>query len=57
MRTLSMKNIIGILLLLSAVYSPIAAANCVTHTYIINGRMITCTTCCIDGGQCTTTCF
>lgn len=34
----------------------IAAANCVTNTYFINGRMTVCTTCCY-GGNCTTTCI
>lgn len=29
---------------------------CSTHTYFVNGRMVTCTTCC-TGGHCTTNCF
>ena len=32
-----------------------AFAACSTHTYILGGRVVTCTTCCF-GGQCTTTC-
>ena len=31
-------------------------AACTTHTIIQNGRMVTCTTCCV-GSSCTTTCF
>lgn len=31
-------------------------AACTTHTYTINGRMTTCTTCCYNG-NCTTTCY
>jgi hypothetical protein len=31
-------------------------AACNTHTYFINGRTVTCTTCCY-GGNCTTNCF
>jgi len=33
-----------------------AFASCTTHTYFINGKMITCTTCCF-GSNCTTNCF
>lgn len=29
---------------------------CTTHTYFLNGRMVTCTTCC-SFGNCTTNCF
>lgn len=31
-------------------------ASCTTHTYWVNGRVTTCTTCCY-GGNCTTNCF
>jgi hypothetical protein len=31
-------------------------ASCTTHTYIMNGRMVTCTTCCY-GSNCSTNCF
>jgi hypothetical protein len=31
-------------------------AACSTHTYMVNGKMMTCTTCC-NYGNCTTTCF
>jgi hypothetical protein len=31
-------------------------ASCTTHSYNMNGRFITCTTCCY-GGNCTTNCF
>ena len=33
-----------------------AYAACTTHTYMINGKMTTCTTCCFNG-NCTTTCY
>jgi hypothetical protein len=31
-------------------------ATCTTHSYTMNGRFVTCTTCCY-GGNCTTNCF
>jgi hypothetical protein len=31
-------------------------ASCTTHTYYVNGRYTTCTTCCY-GGSCSTNCF
>jgi hypothetical protein len=31
-------------------------AACTTHSYTMNGRFITCTTCCY-GSNCTTNCF
>ena len=31
-------------------------AACTTHTIMQNGRIVTCTTCCV-GSNCTTTCF
>jgi len=31
-------------------------ASCTTHTYFMNGRIVTCTTCCY-GGNCSTNCF
>jgi hypothetical protein len=33
-----------------------AWAQCSTHTYVMNGRMVTCTTCCY-GSNCSTNCF
>jgi hypothetical protein len=33
-----------------------AYAACTTHTYMVNGKMLTCTTCCYNG-NCTTSCF
>ena len=39
------------LLISTAVY-----ASCRTNTIIVNGKMMTCTTCCY-GGNCTTNCF
>lgn len=31
-------------------------AACTTHTIMSNGRIVSCTTCCV-GSNCTTTCF
>lgn len=39
-----------------AVAATAAWAACTTHTYIINGKVVTCTTCCY-GNNCTTNCF
>lgn len=37
--------------------SPVLAwASCTTHSYWINGKYVTCTTCCF-GSNCNTTCF
>lgn len=33
----------------------VAYAQCVTNTYMVNGRVTICTTCCY-GANCTTTC-
>lgn len=33
------------------------AQQCSTHTYMYNGKMVVCTTCCYYGGNCNTTCF
>lgn len=33
-----------------------AFASCTTHTYMLDGRFVTCTTCCY-GSNCNTTCF
>jgi hypothetical protein len=33
-----------------------AYAACTTHTYFVNGKYITCTTCCYNG-NCNTSCF
>jgi hypothetical protein len=49
-----MKKIaVGVLFSLVA---GVAYSACSTHTYMINGRMVTCTTCCF-GGNCNTNCF
>ena len=39
-----------------AVSPLVAVAACATHTYFVNGKMVTCTTCCY-GSNCTTNCF
>lgn len=33
-----------------------ALASCTYHTYTVNGRMVTCTTCCY-GNMCNTNCY
>lgn len=45
-----------ITLLAGMSFATAAWAACTTHTYIVNGRMVTCTTCCF-GNNCTTTCL
>ncbi len=47
------KLIAGVLL---SVVATVAYANCTTHSYFINGKYVTCTTCCY-GGNCNTNCF
>ena len=47
------KIVIGIYL---ATLATMTWASCNTHTYMMNGRMVTCTTCCF-GSNCTTTCL
>lgn len=49
-----MKLILATLALLAA--STAAYAACSTHSYFLNGRLVTCTTCC-TGSHCTTTCI
>lgn len=39
-----------------AIAPVLAWAACSTHTYFVNGKMVTCTTCCY-GQNCTTNCF
>lgn len=41
---------------LMAVAGSVYAA-CTTQTYFINGKYMTCTTCCDSFGNCNTTCF
>ena len=33
-----------------------ALANCETHSYLIDGKWVMCTTCCYPGSGCQTTC-
>ena len=35
----------------------VAYAGCTTNTTTYNGRMVTCTTCCMSNGNCNTNCF
>ena len=49
-----MKKIVAGLLGLS--FATAVYAQCTTHTYTVNGKMMTCTTCCYNG-NCTTNCF
>lgn len=48
------KAIIGAYLIVTSLT---VWAACSTHTYIVDGRYVTCTTCCYNSGNCTTTCF
>lgn len=48
------KALIGLFL---AATATAVWANCTTHTIMQNGRIVTCTTCCYAGGNCTTSCF
>ena len=48
-----MKKVIFASLML---FSAVVYAACTTHTYFVNGRMVTCTTCCV-GGYCNTNCY
>lgn len=47
------KAIVGIYL---ASLATMTWAACTTHSYNMNGRFVTCTTCCY-GNNCTTNCF
>ena len=49
-----MKKVIGLVL---AAASFGAFAQFYTHTYIVNNRVVTCTTTCVNGQNCTTSCF
>jgi hypothetical protein len=49
-----MKTILALAALLAA--TTVAYASCSTHTYFVNGKIVTCTTCC-NGPHCTTNCF
>lgn len=56
----SVKRIASIIALgtiLTIGYALPVWASCTTHTYTINGRFVTCQTCCYFGNQCHTTCF
>lgn len=50
-----MKKVIIGLVLVGA--SLTVYATCTTHTYTSGTRMVTCTTCCDDRGNCNTNCF
>jgi len=50
-----MKKIIAAIAL--SIFATAAYAACTTHTYMMNGRFVTCTVCCDTMGNCTTTCF
>jgi hypothetical protein len=52
-----MKKTLAILLATcAATYANVVYAACSTHTYTVNGKMMTCTTCCYNG-NCNTNCF
>lgn len=54
-----MKRLTMLLVALAIVFGSATSsyAACTTHTYFIDGRYITCTTCCYGYGNCSTTCF
>lgn len=49
-----MKYVIGILILLSG--ATVAYA-CNTYTYVVNGKVVTCTSCCYGNGNCQVNCY
>jgi hypothetical protein len=56
---MTMGKLIGIITLVLAIgwlTAGPAHASCTTHTYALNGRVVTCQTCCF-GTMCNTTCF
>lgn len=56
-RRIGMRKFIAAFLAVCAgAYANVAYAGCSTHTYTVNGKMVTCTTCCY-GNNCTTNCF
>lgn len=44
------------LVILALVFSNPVMASCTTSSYYLNGKLVTCTTCCHAGG-CTTNCI
>jgi len=48
------KILVGLVLL---VISATAYAACTTHTMSSGGRIVMCTTCCDNNGNCNTNCF
>jgi len=50
-----MKKIIAAIAL--SIFATAAYAACTTQTYIMNGKIVTCTVCCDSMGNCTTNCF
>ena len=53
----TMKRIILVVLLAIAAGTAWAEYRCTTNTIIIDGRVVTCTTCCTETGQCVTNCW
>jgi hypothetical protein len=52
-----MRKLVIYLALAAGIGIPTAAwAACTTHTYYVNGRYVTCTTCC-TGSYCNTNCY
>jgi len=49
------KTVAALFSVFVASYANVAYANCSTNTYIVNGKVMVCTTCCYYG-NCTTTC-
>lgn len=51
-----MRWIAAAFLIGSLAFAMPAQAACWTHSYVIRGRVMVCTTCCNIPGECTTTC-
>lgn len=56
-RGINMRKILIAFAAMAGVMAPVVAfAQCTTHTYYVNGKYTTCTTCCY-GSQCNTNCY
>ena len=52
-----MKRLTLTLAVIAILYPLTVHASCTTRTYVVDGRIIQCMTCCYVGGSCTTSCF
>ena len=51
-----MRKLMLVAVLMLSLDPVVAVANCTTQTFIVNGKVMICTTCCY-GVNCTTTCY